>query len=72
MFENVVRYARKVEGHILHLQRQVNEFSLRQYSYDEVCNAVQKYCQEYGVASIDTDLQDIIKYLDMRKEDEGK
>ena len=72
MLEYVIKYAQKVEAHILHLQKQINEFSLRQYSYGEICNAVQKYCQEYGVISIDTDLQDIIKYLDMRKEYEGK
>lgn len=70
MIEYVIKHAQKVEAHILHLQRQINEFSLRQYSYDEICNAVQKYCQEYGVASIDTDLKDIIKYLNVRKEDE--
>ena len=72
MLEYVIKYAQKVEAHILHLQKQVNEFSLRKYSYDEICNADQKHCQDCGVASIDTDLQDIVKYLDMRKEDEGK
>lgn len=62
--QNAINHARKVEAHILHLQRQVNEFSLRQYSYEDVCAAVQKYCQEYGVETLDADLPRIIKYLD--------
>lgn len=62
--QNAINHVRKVEVHILHLQSQLNEFSLRQYSFEDVCAAVQKYCQEYGVESLDADLPHIIKYLD--------